>query len=125
MERNILVHYFPVKRGNVDAGGLAASGLQAPVYPILRANTLNEDDNEDAALPGQAYTIYNPQDVLGTLPVEYEKVLSRAAHVVEVPDDYLSAVIDKFEHRIIRWWDGEKKRHREALKEEEEEEDDK
>jgi RNA polymerase I-specific transcription initiation factor RRN7 len=90
-----------------------------PTYPKLRANRLKAD-NPDAMLPGQPYTIFNARDVLGTLPEEYELVVSRAARWAGVPDEYLSSVIERFERRVVRWWDGEKKRLIEASKEEEE-----
>lgn len=65
---------------------------------------------EDAILSGESYTIFNARDVFGTLPEEYELVISRAARWAGVPGEYLSGVIEKFERRVVRWWDGEKRR---------------
>lgn len=61
-------------------------------------------------LPGQPYTIFNARDVLGTLPEEYELIVSRAALWAGVPEQYLFSVIERFERRVVRWWDCEKKR---------------
>jgi RNA polymerase I-specific transcription initiation factor RRN7 len=65
-------------------------------------------------LPGESYTIFNARDILGTLPEEYGLVISRAARWVGVSDEYLSGVIEKFERRVVHWWDGEKRRLKEA-----------
>lgn len=96
---------------------------QTPERPKLPGNSLNEDSNEDALLPGELYTLYNPRDAIGYLPENYETVVNRAAMWVAVPEAYLSGVVEKYERRVMRWWDVERRRQQEALKEEEEEED--
>jgi len=117
--RNLLEDYFPIRKGNSTAQKNMTTLEDVPTYPKLRANR-SKADNPEAMLPGQPYTIFNAQDVLGTLPEEYELVVSRAARWAGVPDEYLSSVIERFERRVVRWWDGEKKRLIEASKEEEE-----
>ena len=81
-----------------------------PSYPKLPSNDLNQGDAEDAVLPGQSYTIFSALDVLGTLPEEYELVVSRASRWAGVPGQYLSSVVENFERRVVRWWEGEKRR---------------
>jgi RNA polymerase I-specific transcription initiation factor RRN7 len=111
-ERNLLKDYFPLKTGNSRSQGTTCK--DAADFSKLPTNLL-KDDIEDVVLSGESYTIYNARDVLGTLPEEYELVISRAARWVGVPGEYLSGVIEKFERRVVHWWDGEKRR----LKEEE------
>lgn len=87
---------------------------------------MNDDEDGEAVLPGQSYNIYNARDVLGSVAEECELVVGRAASRIGVTDGYLNGVVEKYERRIVRWWETEKKQMREALKEEselEEEED--
>jgi len=115
-ERNILEDYFPLAIGNSISEDNMVHDV--PSYPKLPSNDLNHGDAEDAVLPGQSYTIFSALDVLGTLPEEYELVVSRASRWAGVPEEYLSSVVEKFERRVVRWWEGEKRREKEELKEE-------
>lgn len=115
IDQNVIHDYFPLAR---DVSTFTANRTPV-VYPKLRGNEWNEDATPSLH-PGLEYTIYNPQDVLGSFPDEYKMVLSRGAGRVGVSEDYLSGVIENYERRIVRWWEAEKRRSREVKKEEEE-----
>ncbi|OBZ70088.1 hypothetical protein A0H81_09999 [Grifola frondosa] len=70
------------------------------------------DASEEALHPGQCYVIYNTLDLLGSLPEEYELVISRAARWAGVDDDYVCGVVERFERRLVRWWDGVRRKER-------------
>ena len=61
--------------------------------------------------PGELYAMYSAADVLGRLPDGYAEVLKRAEGWTGVSRDDLSAVIERFERRVLRLW---KRRGREA-----------
>lgn len=105
--RNILDDYFPL--GNRAPDSMPASVRQAP-FPPLFANEASNEDATPVPRPGQVYTIYNSQDVLGSIPDQYEVILSRAARHIGVGDDYLSGVTEKYERRLVRWWESEKRK---------------
>ncbi|KAF7977443.1 hypothetical protein HWV62_3609 [Athelia sp. TMB] len=111
-----LVDYFPLSKESPD--------LQMSVepFPFPLPRVLKEW-NEDATpgwRPGQVYTVYNTQDILGSIPDQYAGILCRAARLVGVADDYLNGVIEKYERRLMRWWDGEKRKSEEIKGHEEE-----
>lgn len=60
--------------------------------------------------PGQAYAIYHTQDVLGALPEEYEAVVRRAALWAGVEEEYVCGMVERYEHRLARWWAGVRRR---------------
>lgn len=60
--------------------------------------------------PGHAYAIYHTQDVLGALPEDYEVVVRRAARWAGVEEEYVCGVVERYEHRLARWWSGVKRR---------------
>lgn len=64
----------------------------------------------DALLPGQAYPIYDSLDSLGELPQDLEAVIARAAIWTGVDQDYVIGVVERFEHRLVRWGKRERKK---------------
>jgi RNA polymerase I-specific transcription initiation factor RRN7 len=66
-------------------------------------------EGEGALHPGESYTIYSSRDVSGTLPDKYELIIGRAARWVGVSDDHLCAVVERFERRLMSWWDNRKR----------------
>ncbi|THH19848.1 hypothetical protein EW146_g1408 [Bondarzewia mesenterica] len=113
----VLDQYFPLsaketvsERTNAEKGRMAASRATVPV--------------DDAELePGEEYTIYNSRDVLGTVPDAYDAVMERASRWTGVPEEYLCGVTEKYERRVVRWWDGiRRKESRERGQEREDEE---
>lgn len=66
----------------------------------------------DTLLSGEQYAIYNTQDILGSLPDDLNLVISRAAKWAGVDEVYLSGVVERFERRVVRWWDNRRKQER-------------
>lgn len=83
-----------------------------PDHPIMNASTI--DDSADALRPGQNYPIYNTQDILGTVPEDLELVVVRAARWAGVDEDYVLGVVERFERRVLRWWENVKRKERHA-----------
>ncbi|RDX55592.1 hypothetical protein OH76DRAFT_1338779 [Lentinus brumalis] len=77
----------------------------------MAANSINT--KSDTLRPGEQYTIYNTQDILGSLPEDMDLVVARAARWAGVDDAYLCGVVERFERRVVRWWDTAKRRERE------------
>jgi len=108
-ERNLLGDHFPIARRN-SVHEAAPTIEEAPGYPKCRSNKPHKDDDEKHVMrPGESYTIYNSLDAFGTSAEEYELVVSRAARWVAVTENFLSRVVEKFERRVVRWWNIEKK----------------
>ncbi|KAI1795209.1 hypothetical protein LXA43DRAFT_882600 [Ganoderma leucocontextum] len=76
----------------------------------LSANMIAE--GVDQLQPGEEYTIYNTQDILGSLPTDLELVISRAAKWAGVEDNYVSGAVERFERRVLRWWDRQQRKER-------------
>ncbi len=66
----------------------------------------------DQLQPGEEYTIYNTQDILGSLPTDLELVISRAAKWAGVEDNYVCGAVERFERRVLRWWDRQQRKER-------------
>ncbi|EIN10460.1 hypothetical protein PUNSTDRAFT_112312 [Punctularia strigosozonata HHB-11173 SS5] len=56
--------------------------------------------------PGQGYRIQKASDRLGTVPEDYDRVLRRAGQWTGVDGDSVGVVIERFERRLVRWWEG-------------------
>ncbi|KAH9951607.1 hypothetical protein B0H21DRAFT_775794 [Amylocystis lapponica] len=80
-------------------------------FPKLSANVIEAGDR--AMRPGECYNIYSTADVLGSVPADYEAVVRRAGHWAGVDEDYVCGVVERFERRFVRWWDGVKRQERE------------
>ena len=78
--------------------------------PDFSANTIGE--GVDQPRPGEEYTIYNTQDILGSLPTDLELVISRAARWAGVEDNYVCSAVERFERRVLRWWDRQQRKER-------------
>ncbi|EJF61215.1 hypothetical protein DICSQDRAFT_61315 [Dichomitus squalens LYAD-421 SS1] len=74
------------------------------------ANAIDEGDNH--LRPGEQYAIYSTQDLLGSFPADMELVFSRAAKWAGVDDNYVSGVVERFERRVLRWWDRQQRKER-------------
>lgn len=80
----------------------------------LVSATLMGEEGDEGLRPGEGYRIYNSRDVMGTLPVDYETVLGRGARWTGVDGEYLGGVVEKYERRVMRWWEGQRRRAREG-----------
>lgn len=79
-------------------------------HPPMRASL--PDEASESLLPGEGYAIYSAGDVLGTLPADYELVLGRAAAWTGVDSVRIGRVVEAYEGRLIRWWEGVRRRER-------------
>ena len=66
----------------------------------------------DQPQPGEEYAIYNTQDILGSLPTDLELVISRAAKWAGVEDNYVCGAVERFERRLLRWWERQQRKER-------------
>jgi RNA polymerase I-specific transcription initiation factor RRN7 len=90
-----------------DGAGNRSTEESPTLHRALPAMTIKE--GEDALHPGQLYTIYSSRDVSGTLPDRHELIIGRAARWVGVSDDHLCAVVERFERRLMSWWENRKR----------------
>lgn len=112
-ERVTAMRFFPLRPQPPRS---AQTASLRDVHEAQRAALPPTPLNEDATglLPGQAYAVYNTQDVLGALPGQYETVIARAAQWSGVNENYVASVVERFERRLIRWWDQLKRRERDG-----------
>lgn len=71
---------------------------------------VGHEEKNEGRKPGEGYTIYNTQDVLGTVPEDYALVVGRAARWTGVDEEYIYGVVERYERRLVRWWDGMRRR---------------
>lgn len=62
--------------------------------------------------PGEQYKLWKGRDVLGEIPVEYRRVVERAASVAGVSEETLSVVLGALERRVLSWITQKKRRSR-------------
>lgn len=67
-------------------------------------SAMQMDEDSTALRPGEAYTIYQTQDLLGSLSEDLETITRHAASWAGVDEDYISGVVERYEHRFARWW---------------------
>ncbi|RPD67187.1 hypothetical protein L226DRAFT_453418 [Lentinus tigrinus ALCF2SS1-7] len=115
--RNATTDQFPLSRPSRPSTPTGPNGPEQPTEQIgflgvnMAANTIDAQSN--VLRPGEQYTIYNTQDILGSLPNDMDLVISRAAKWAGVDDAFVSNVVERFERRVVRWWDNAKRRERE------------
>ncbi|KAI0750704.1 hypothetical protein C8Q80DRAFT_1153541 [Daedaleopsis nitida] len=110
--RNATTDHFPLQSASSSAiAGQVGDNVRTPEDPDMRGWSANSVSNTEAALkPGEQYAIYNNQDILGSLPDDMELVISKAAKWAGVDTGYVSGVVERFERRVIRWWDRSRKK---------------
>lgn len=115
-ERRILDEYFPLNTEGQDRreGDRRRAQEQELVVGRRRAMTMtvggHEEKKNEGRKPGEGYTVYNTQDVLGTVPEGYALVVGRAARWTGVDSEYIYGVVERYERRLVRWWDGMRRR---------------
>ncbi|KAI0307155.1 hypothetical protein B0F90DRAFT_1807830 [Multifurca ochricompacta] len=68
----------------------------------LKAAGVTELDPDLDLETGEAYAIYRPRDILGTLPEDCQLLISYGAKWVGVDEDLLLKVIERYEWRLAR-----------------------
>ena len=96
-------------------GNVVGEDEDPTVKSTMAANTI--DKGHDHLRPGEQYTIYHTQDILGSLPTDLELVVSRAAKWAGVDDDYVAAVVERLERRVLKWWDRQQRKERTTTRE--------
>lgn len=118
-EQNAATELFPLPSKEVSSKMARIGGK---VTELGRSTSLNErstmsamsvDSDGKALSPGESYAIFNTLDTLGALPDDYEVIIRRAAHWAGVSEEYVCGVAERYERRLVRWWDGVRKKERE------------
>ena len=108
----MLDEHFPLPPSPPDLGASLGVHAQQPaadaVPPKAMQATYMRESSSDLR-PGQAFRIYNSQDILGALPADYEKLVQRAASWAGVDEHYILGAVERYEHRLVRWWRDERK----------------
>lgn len=76
----------------------------------MSATRVHEASSEPR--PGQAYKIFQTQDLLGALPEDFDAIVKCAAKWAGVEEDYVCGVVERYEHRLARWWSGVRRREK-------------
>lgn len=105
----VLDEFFPIAPRNVPPTGNTANAIPLAPETLHTMQATRVRESSTSTRPGQLYRIYNTRDVLGSLPEDYEKLLRHAASWAGVDEDYLQGVIERFERRLSRWWEGIRK----------------
>lgn len=109
--RNAATDHFPLRSASSSAIAGPLADVRTVEDPDMRGWTANSvSEGVGPLTPGEQYAIYNNQDILGSLPDDMELVISRAAKWAGVDPGYVSGVVERFERRVIRWWDRSRKK---------------
>lgn len=139
---NAAVEIFPLQREGVEEGGGRDGGgeeaennpahgegggrsirreeQEERVLPAISLSVIDDDSPSASAKanvsrvgPGELYAVYSAHDVLGKLADAYATVLERAAGWCRVADDELGLVVERFERRLARLHERQRRRERE------------
>ncbi|THG99311.1 hypothetical protein EW026_g3012 [Hermanssonia centrifuga] len=111
IEHGVIRDYFPLTRHlSTPDEGVRSEVFEDSLPDAMSAVRIHE--NSSNLGPGNAYAIYHTQDVLGSLPEDYEKIVNRAATWAGVEEDYVCGVVERFERRLARWWDKVRRREK-------------
>lgn len=99
----MLSRYFPF------AGKADTSHAVRPERHELRDRLNPTLVGEGGQPPGSKYKVYHALDMFGTLPAEYQMMLDQGAKWIGVEEGYLSGIVERYERRLIRWWQLEKR----------------
>lgn len=90
----MLVNYFPM-----ETGDFALTGELTP--PLKASRRPPSADADVGSRPGEGYKIYHSRDVFGSVPGEYETLVTRGAGLLQIPPEYLEGLVEKFERRKL------------------------
>ncbi|KAI6134931.1 hypothetical protein EV401DRAFT_2085234 [Pisolithus croceorrhizus] len=101
----ILDSYFPLSNENATESHTVIKNV-----PTAKAGSpmKTEDRKPDDLQPGESYTIYHSGDVLGDVPSELDVIIQRACRWAGVSSDYICSVVERYERRLVRWWQAER-----------------
>ena len=92
--------FFPLGPGSeAEAVETAAVGWANNDQHAMAGGTAESGKHE----PGQGYSIYRSRDSLGTVPEEYQMVISHGAKWIGVDEEMLLRVSERYERRLWNW----------------------
>jgi len=95
-----LEDFFPLGPGSVaEAVETAAVEWVKSDQHAMAGGTTEAGKHE----PGQGYAIYRSRDNLGTIPEEYQMVVSHGAKWIGVDEEMLLKVSERYERRLWNW----------------------
>lgn len=101
-EQRVLDHYFPLT--NEGRPGAVEKTSLTNALPSIKVNR----DQPGILRPGESYTIYHSEDILGNLVPDLDVFIERASRWAGVSGDYLCGVVERYERRLVRWWHNER-----------------
>ncbi|KIJ20244.1 hypothetical protein PAXINDRAFT_96478 [Paxillus involutus ATCC 200175] len=102
-EHRILDNYFPMTNGETKVTSHTVDVKDRPF-----SSTKENDEDSGTLEPGESYTIYHSRDILGELSPELEILIQRCARWVGVDNDFVCGVVERYERRLMRWWNAER-----------------
>jgi RNA polymerase I-specific transcription initiation factor RRN7 len=107
-ERKVIEEYFPVKTWQRSEE--VQIGWEREATGSKRQTGATAEDGGTRTLsPGEQYAIYNTEDEAGEMPESSEVAIGRAGQVTGVGAEMVSKVTEKFERRLLSWWQKEKR----------------
>ncbi|KAI0068597.1 hypothetical protein BV25DRAFT_13565 [Artomyces pyxidatus] len=103
-DRRVIDEYFPL-----PAGARRTAAEPKGEERVLPAGVPLED-GMNMLEPGRSYGIYNSRDAFGALPEEYEMMIEYGAEWAGVPTETLMGVVERYELRVVRWWERVRRR---------------
>ena len=94
-----LEDFFPFGPGSVQAVETAAVDRVKSDQQAMAGKTAESGRYE----PGEGYAIYRSRDSLGTIPEEYQMVVSHGAKWIGVDVEMLLKVSERYERRLWNW----------------------
>jgi len=116
-EGEILGDYFPIQCGDPVQRNSAAAIKASTSRRSLPPTALHQVSDTVDLRPGEAFKIFNARDVFGALPDDYQLVVNKAAGWAGVSEECMCAVVERFERRLVRWWDGVRRMEQRKSKE--------
>ena len=96
-----LEDFFPLGPGSVQAEAVETAAVEwvKGDQHAMAGGTAESGTHE----PGQGYAIYRSRDSLGTIPEEYQMVVSHGAELIGVDEEMLLKVSEFYERRLWNW----------------------
>jgi len=97
---------------------LPAMGIYVTPDPLVDSEDGTSDSDSASTVappplqPGEVHTIYSSEDILGSLPPDYELVLKVAAQWCGFPEQDIATLVEKYEKYLVRWEVTRKNRER-------------
>lgn len=104
-EQRVLDNYFPLTNEGRQQGAVGKD-LMTNALPSIKVN----HDKPGILRPGESYTIYHSDDILGNLVPDLDVLMERASRWAGVSCDYLCTVVERYERRLVRWWHTERRK---------------